>query len=738
MDGGAIMTDDKLELDAEIRASPKPVLAGLALLAFLLYVDAELSSGSWETVDRVMSLSLIILVLSGSSWILANWRPLLGRWGALLSLSATICIISIYLSSPEVLTLAALPVGLALLLINLTASFAVAGGQTVLLLSLLHCHPTMFASVRVALVGIWATFAIANGISRSVRHLIGWLETYLRRNQKIIEEARDHRMQLENALQGFAHANRQLALANERASALRAVAESAERAKAAFVANVSHEFRTPLNMIIGLVDLMVESPEIYAVVLPDEMRKDLAVIHRNCEYLSEMINDVLDLTRMEAGRFALHRDRVDLSQIIDRSIAIVRPLLDKKHLEVHISVPSDLPRAYCDRTRIQQVILNLLSNAARFTDQGEIAISATVRNSEIVVSVRDTGVGISPEDAERIFRPFEQGGLWHGRGGSGLGLGISKRFVELHGGRMWLQSKVGIGTTFYFTLPLAPPVQHVARPGHAIRPDWVWHEPAFKTSRISYSDQLLKPRVIVYDQVGSLSVWIDHYANGIEIATSESLEEITEMLHQCPAHAVVVNTSDGPTSLQLAKRIREQAKGTLVIGCTMPHSVQSVPYGNVIGRLVKPVTRKDLAAAVEAVGAPVKRILVVDDDPDVGRLFERTLKALDRTLEILTVQSGKEALDTLQRTEIDLMLLDIVMPSMNGWQVLAVIRESVQIPDVPTFLVSATDPDSGPPTSDFLAVTLSGGIPFSKVLRCSQELTGLLLESEKAPDLMPG
>ncbi len=731
------MNDTKLGFDAELRASPRPILAALTLLACLLYAGAEIFSGSWETVNRVISLSLIILGLSGGSWILVSWRPLVGRWSTLLSLLIAIYVTSVYLSSPEILTFAALPVALAVYLINLTASLTIAGGQTILLLLLVRHYPTALADVRVTLIWIWVTFATAYSMYRSIRRLIEWLEIYFERNQKIIEEARDHRMQLEKALQGFAHANRQLALANERASALRAIAESAERAKAAFVANVSHEFRTPLNMIIGLVDLMVESPGIYAVVLSDEMRKDLKVIHRNCEYLSEMIDDVLDLTRMEAGRFALHRERVDLSEIIDNSIAIVRPLLEKKRLEIHISVPADLPRVYCDRTRIQQVVLNLVSNAARFTEQGEIAVSATAHDNEVVVTVKDTGVGISPEDAERIFKPFEQGRLWHSKGGSGLGLGISKRFVELHGGRMWLRSKVGIGTTFYFTLPLARPIQHTARPGHAIKSDWVWHEPAFKASRISYNDQLLKPRVIVYDQVGTLGAWLDHYANGVEIVEAQTSDQIVEMLHQCPAHAVVVNDIDHVAVMQLAERIREQAKGTLIIGCAISHSAQSVPDDSIIGRLVKPVTRADLVSAVEAVGGPVRRILIVDDDPDVGRLFKRTLQAYDGTLEILTAYSGEEALDTLQRTQIDLMLLDIVMPSMNGWQVLTAVRENVQVSDVPTFLVSAKDPDSGPPTSDFLVVTISGGIPFSKVLRCSQELTSLLLGPEKAPDLMP-
>ena len=165
-------------------------------------------------------------------------------------------------------------------------------------------------AVFAALVATWAILGVVYVPYRAARGLCIWLENYYGNARRYMEEAQLRRAELEQAMESLAHANRQLALANERSASLRKIAEEAEKAKTMFVANVSHEFRTPLNMIIGLVELMVESPQIYAVTLPPKMREDLIVVQRNCEHLSNMINDVLDLTRIEAGHITLHRERV--------------------------------------------------------------------------------------------------------------------------------------------------------------------------------------------------------------------------------------------------------------------------------------------------------------------------------------------------------------------------------------------------------------------------------------------
>jgi len=565
------------------------------------------------------------------------------------------------------------------------------------------------------------------------------LEEYFDRTQRFLEEARDRKAELDQALESLAHANRQLALTSERTAALRRIAEKAQKAKTTFVANVSHEFRTPLNMIIGLVDIMVEAPELYAVALSPRMREDLEVVHRNCEHLSNMITDVLDLTRVEAGRLALHRERVNLQKIIDLAVAVVRPLLEKKQLAVQITVPNDLPEVYCDRTRIRQVILNLVSNAARFTEEGEITIQVVRQDQHVLVSVTDTGPGISQDDAERIFEPFCQGTseLWRDKGGSGLGLSISRQFVRLHGGRMWLESQLGGGTSFFFTLPISLSIEHIAGSGHQIREDWVWRERAFRTGQVVSAEQLVKPRVIICDETGALYPEFARYSDEVEFVDARELMQATQELRQCPAHALILNTATPDDLWPLVETAGQEAPGTPIVGCSVPRMVGCAIDAGALGHLIKPVTCADLEEAIQAVGKPVRRVLVVDDDPDVLRLFRRMLQVCDSTLEVATACSGEQAIVELRRTLPDLMLLDIVMLDMDGWQVLEAMNRDERIGDVPTFFVSAQDPADQPLVSRFLLATMNGGLPLGKLLTCSLEMSALLLKPEEGLDLAP-
>jgi signal transduction histidine kinase/CheY-like chemotaxis protein len=726
--------------EAELRIPTGPVIAVLLVAGILPYFIAELTSSQWAIVNRAMSLSLAILPLGLAAWLITAWRPSLGRWFLLGALPTAIYAASLILDLPQVLILAALPVALATPLIRFSASILVAVLQTATLLLVPRLQPTLAdaPTLSLAILATWAALGTTYGTHRPVHQLIDWVEDYFHRGQHFLEEARDHQAQLEQTLEAFATANRQLALANQRTTALREIAEEAQRAKTTFVANVSHEFRTPLNMIIGLVDLMVESPEIYAVVLPPDMRQDLQVIHRNCEHLSHMIDDVLDLTRIESGRLALHRERVALGNVIDASVAAVRPLLDKKQVAAHVQVPGDLPDVYCDRTRVQQVILNLVSNAARFTDHGHIRIEVHHQDGQVRISVQDTGAGIAPEDAETIFEPFDQGRLWHGRGGSGLGLSISRRFVELHGGRMWLESQLGVGTTFYFTLPISPPIAPLARPGHTIVPDWVWREPAVQASRASYSDRLTLPRLILCDPTGDLHAWFARHADTFECLHTHDISQVADALAHAPAHAILINTTDLDNLWPRMRELQSLAPDTPIMGCAVPRTLERAADAGALGYLVKPVTRASLTAALDLTPAPPRHILIVDDDPDVLQLFTRMLQLHDPTLDIATAGSTEAALRHLRTQPIDLMLLDVIMPGTDGWGLLTTLSTDPTLPTVPTLLVSAQDPADRPPLSPLIAATIGEGLPLSRLLRCTEELSTLLLEPEGAPDLVPG
>jgi signal transduction histidine kinase/CheY-like chemotaxis protein len=733
------MNDSISSVETELRISPKLVLAALLALGCLLYLGAELASLPWYTVNHAISVLVVLAALSFAGWVLVGWKPSLGRWFTALAVIAATHLAGFWLAIPGSLVWAAIPAAWAVPLLGFPAAVLIAVGESMLVVVLARYPAVGFdpAGVGAALVAIWAVFGAMAALYYPVRRRSAWADEYFKHAQRFLEEAHQHRANLERALDDLAHANRQLMLMNERITGLRLIAEEAQKAKTRFVARVSHEFRTPLNMIIGLVDLMVESPEMYDVALSPRMREDLKTVYRNCEHLADMVNDVLDLTRIEADRMVLHKERVNIRGVMESATDVVRPLLTGKHLALDISVPDDLPEVYCDRTRIEQVILNLMSNAARYTETGGISVTVAQQNQHILVNVKDTGPGIQPADVERIFEPFCQGtsDLWRDKGGSGLGLSISKQFVELHGGRMWVESELGKGTTFSFDLPISTPIAPITRPGHRIREDWIWYQ---RQSKPNLPESHLNARFVTCDEMGNLSAWLKLYTAEVEIVDTRDVDQVIQTLQQTPAHAVLLNAATLETAWTMGQAVTQQVAGTPIIGCSVPPAFERARASGALGHLIKPVTRADLKQALNIIGHPVQRVLVVDDDPSALQLFSSMLRVCDPSLEIVTAANGQEALDQVRCTPPDLMLLDIVMPEMDGWQVLEAMTRDEEMPKVPTFFVSAQDPSDQPLTSGFLLATMDRGLSLSQLLRCSLEISKLLLQPEGTLDPVPG
>jgi signal transduction histidine kinase len=229
--------------------------------------------------------------------------------------------------------------------------------------------------------------------------------------------------------------------------------ETASRHKSSFLANMSHELRTPLNAILGYTELIMDG--IYGQV-PDRIKEVLRRVQHSGRHLLGLINDVLDLSKIEAGQLELSIRDFSIEDIARTVCASVESLAAEKKLALTISVPPGLPPVKGDERRIAQVLLNLVGNAIKFTDAGEIEVEAAVSTRELVISVADKGPGISVADRERIFDEFQQGDDAQARakGGTGLGLAIAKRIVEMHGGRVWVDSSEGRGSIFRFTLPI--------------------------------------------------------------------------------------------------------------------------------------------------------------------------------------------------------------------------------------------------------------------------------------------
>jgi signal transduction histidine kinase len=229
--------------------------------------------------------------------------------------------------------------------------------------------------------------------------------------------------------------------------------EAASRHKSEFLANMSHELRTPLNAVLGYAELIQDG--IYGEV-PQKMADVLERIQQNGRHLLGLINDVLDLSKIEAGQLTLAPADYSMRELVLDVVSATEALAAEKKLAVEVEAPPDLPRGRGDERRLTQVLMNLVSNAIKFSEAGSVRIRAKVEDSSFVVAVTDTGVGIAPEDRERIFEEFQQVDTSSTRrkGGTGLGLAIAKRIVELHGGRIWVESAPGQGSTFAFTVPL--------------------------------------------------------------------------------------------------------------------------------------------------------------------------------------------------------------------------------------------------------------------------------------------
>ncbi len=259
-----------------------------------------------------------------------------------------------------------------------------------------------------------------------------------------------------SVLQSVAH---QITIALENARAYdverKAVEQLKEldRSKRRFLANMSHELRTPLTNILGFSRLMMKG---ISGPLTEQQQGDLQIVYQDSQHLLGLINDLLDISHIEAGLMELEFQEMDLAQLIQSVMATTSALVRDKEVDLYQEIDPDIPKVQGDVTRIRQVLLRLLANAAKFTEQGSITVRAWPTEGQVMVSISDTGMGIPEEDQGRIFEQFEQGTLENGRrpNGAGLGLALSKQFVEMHGGRIWVESEVGKGSTFTFSLPL--------------------------------------------------------------------------------------------------------------------------------------------------------------------------------------------------------------------------------------------------------------------------------------------
>lgn len=720
------MNSKETLIKSETYVSPKAVFIALPLFCVALHFAASMwaESGSLKAYT-LLALSTSIVTCVG--WMVTSRNVVTGRWLALAGVLATVHATDFWLRVPFAQILTLLPIPLAAALCGPVISMLIAAGETFLTLMLLLQATTdsMRMQLSTMLIAILALAAVVQGLSGSTHHVAQWAWHYYQQAQKGLEEARRRKAELEQALDDLVHAHRQIALDNERIANLRLVAEEARRSKEAFVARVSHEFRTPLNIIIGLISLMVESPEVYGEQVPPKIMEHLHTVYRNCKHLAGLIEDVLALSQMEAGRIYLHREYVDVLELVHTSLQVVQPLMEEKGLYWRVECSEQVPRVYCDRVRIRQVILNLLSNAARFTERGGIVVRVTCADGRVTVSVKDTGPGISKEDAQRIFEPFYQADevSRSGKGGSGLGLSISKKFVELHGGRMWLESTPGAGSTFFVELPVTEAPPHLAKPGAWIREEWPWIE---RRSRPALPGGHFRPHVIVCDETGDLCNALARCTDEIEFTQTSVLDDALYLLENFPASALLINTLTMESLWSALERAWQAQPELPIVGCLYPPRMEYALALGAKGYLTKPLTGSDLSEALTQLGKPIRRILIVDDDSDTCELLSLFIRVYDASIEVEIAESGRQAINEMRTRPPDVVLLDVVMPDLDGWEVLKEMNEDIELQQIPVIIVSAQDPRSKPWVSQALVLATGRGFSIDKTLGCFTTLYATL------------
>jgi CheY-like chemotaxis protein/nitrogen-specific signal transduction histidine kinase len=497
----------------------------------------------------------------------------------------------------------------------------------------------------------------------------------------------------------------QLNLELERA---RQAAQEARRLKAQFAAAVSHELRTPLNLVIGFSEMMVLSPSrAYGEQLPANYASDLQAIFRNAGHISALVDDILDLSQIDADRMALHQEWVKVDRIVDEAILTVEGLFRDRGLFLRATYDPELPPLYVDQTRIRQILINLLSNAARYVEQGGVLIRAEPDDGHVVISVSDTGPGIAPGELSSVFEEFFQVGGPRARPGtSGLGLTVSKRFAELHGGTLKVDSTVGQGSTFLLQLPLAPRPQNVSPTGV----DWAERV----ASRVRGQPE---PRVLVLDDGSDVGAVFQRYLDGYQIVRARNLTKAKAIVRSGPFRAVVWSGRPdvgGPNPLG---PLPPELAGLPVIACPLRTTRRLSEELGVAGYLTKPVRRDQLRAALRTIKRNPRKVLVVDDDSDTLRLFSRMLQSLVADCEIRVAENGQHGLGLIEQWHPDIVLLDLLMPGVNGYDVLEAMRSDPSLQEVPVVVITARGLEEETVVAGAVTVSRSGGLSVGETMR---------------------
>ncbi len=461
----------------------------------------------------------------------------------------------------------------------------------------------------------------------------------------------------------------------------RRAAEEANQSKSQFLANMSHELRTPLNAILGYSEMLAEEAE-------DDGNEayipDLEKIHSAGKHLLNLINDVLDLSKIEAGKMELILESFEVASVVEEVATTVKPLMDRNRNHLEVRVDREVGAMHADVTRLRQSLLNLLSNASKFTDGGSVSLHVLVEpgsNDTLLFRVTDSGIGMTPEQVDRLFVAFRQAEASTARrfGGTGLGLTITRKFCRMMGGDVTVESEEGVGSTFTIRLPREVTAEEVveAEAGEGTL------------------DEGEGPLVLIVDDDDDARELVRRYLvrEGYRVATAADGETGVRMARELGPAAITLDVlmpgMDGWAVLAELKADAATARTPVVMLSILDEKPMGMALG-ASGYLTKPVQRERLLAVMgRFADADDTRVLVVEDDPDTRDIVRRTLEAVGWT--VTEAENGRIGLERVAEERPSLILLDLMMPELDGFGFLDELHRRPYGNDIPVVVMTAKD-----------------------------------------------